>query len=271
MAAEILEQETQEQATEPTPMSTEELVQDLSPQPEIPQTESEPEPSIEDDLPEKYRGKSIKEIVTMHQEAEKLIGSQGSEVGELRKVVDDFIMGQTKTESPEPEIEEIDFFDDPQKAVSQAVSQHPDVKAARETSAQMQREASQARLDAAHPDVAQIVNDPAFISWVRDSRIRGELFNRANQNYDFDAADELFSTWKERKAVASQTVAVEQQERKQQIAAATTGPSGSASSTAGAKRVYRRADIIKLMKTDPDRYDALQPEIVLAYQEGRVK
>ncbi len=31
------------------------------------------------------------------------------------------------------------------------------------------------------------------------------------------------------------------------------------------KRVYRRADLIRLKMTDPARYDALQPEIMAAY------
>ncbi len=46
--------------------------------------------------------KSLKDIVSMHQEAEKLIGRQGSEVGELRRVVDDFIKTQTAKESKKP-------------------------------------------------------------------------------------------------------------------------------------------------------------------------
>ena len=37
------------------------------------------------------------------------------------------------------------------------------------------------------------------------------------------------------------------------------------------EKVYRRADIIKLMKNDPDRYQALADEIMAAYAEGRVK
>jgi hypothetical protein len=57
--------------------------------------ESEGQQQSDDDLPEKYRGKSPKEIAMMHQEAERLIGKQGSEVGELRKVVDDYIRAQT--------------------------------------------------------------------------------------------------------------------------------------------------------------------------------
>ena len=54
--------------------------------------EQEPEPQdTEDDIPEKYKGKSVKDIVRMHQEAERAIGKQGSEVGELRRIVDDFV------------------------------------------------------------------------------------------------------------------------------------------------------------------------------------
>ena len=60
--------------------------------------EPTPEPTEqEDDLPEKYRGKSTAEIVRMHQEAEKLLGKQSGEVGELRKVVDDYIQTQLDT------------------------------------------------------------------------------------------------------------------------------------------------------------------------------
>jgi len=69
------------------------------------------EPKVED-IPDKYKGKSLKDIVAMHQEAEKLIGRQGSEVGELRKVVDDFIKTQTAKESKvnEPTVSDDDFF-----------------------------------------------------------------------------------------------------------------------------------------------------------------
>ena len=42
----------------------------------------------EEDIPDKYRGKSIQDIVRMHQEAEKAIGRQSAEVGDLRGVVD---------------------------------------------------------------------------------------------------------------------------------------------------------------------------------------
>jgi hypothetical protein len=37
------------------------------------------------------------------------------------------------------------------------------------------------------------------------------------------------------------------------------------------RKVYRRADLIKLRMTDPDRYEQMSDEIMAAYAEGRVK
>ena len=95
--------------------------------------EQEPEPQdTEDDIPDKYKGKSVKDIVRMHQEAERAIGKQGSEVGELRRIVDDFVQAQTvsqKQQAPEVE-EEVDFFTDPDKAIASAISKHPKVREA---------------------------------------------------------------------------------------------------------------------------------------------
>ena len=116
----------------------------------------------------------------------------------------------------------------------------------------------------------KILSDDKFANWIKASKIRTQLFVAADQNYDADAADELFTLWKERKTVAKQTAAVEKQARKQQIKAANTG-NAQGSAEASRRKIYRRADIIKLMKDDPDRYQALQPEIMKAYAERRVK
>jgi len=69
-----------------------EVFTDVATQEPAPQVQTQEQ--VDDSVPEKYRGKSAKEIAQMHMEAEKLIGRQGSEVGELRRVVDDFIKTQ---------------------------------------------------------------------------------------------------------------------------------------------------------------------------------
>ena len=65
-----------------------------------------------DDIPKEYKDKTPSELIKMHQEAVSKIGQQGNEVGELRRIVDDFILKQSTKEAPEP-AEEVDFFSDP--------------------------------------------------------------------------------------------------------------------------------------------------------------
>jgi hypothetical protein len=242
---------------------------------EIQQEEVEVEqPQVEEpSLPEKYQGKSLEEVVQMHQEAEKLLGRQSSEVGELRKVVDDYIASQTPVQAPQQPVEpedDIDYFTDPQAAVNRAIENHPKIREAQQYTEQYKKQSSLATLQAKHPDMQTILSDPKFAEWIKASKIRTQLFVAADQQYDADSADELFTLWKERKTVAQQTAQVEKQARKQTLKAANTGNArGTGEGTR--KKVYRRSDIIKLMKTDPERYQALSDEILQAYAEGRVK
>lgn len=233
----------------------------------------EEEVAQQETVPEKYQGKSLEDVVQMHQEAEKLLGKQSSEVGELRKVVDDYIQAQlAQKEAPEQQQEDddIDFFTDPKTAVSRAIENHPKIREAQEYSEQYKKQATMAQLQSNHPDMQEILQDGKFAEWVKGSKIRTQLFVQADQAYDYDAADELFSLWKERNQVAKQTAAVEKQARKQQLKSASTG-NARGTGEGQRKKVYRRADIIKLMKTDPERYQSLSDEIFKAYAEGRVK
>ena len=234
--------------------------------------EQEPEPQdTEDDIPDKYKGKSVKDIVRMHQEAERAIGKQGSEVGELRRIVDNFVQAQTVAQQQAPVVEEeIDFFDNPDQAIARAIDRHPKVRQAEELNGQLKRAEAMANLKSAHPDFTEVVNDGSFGEWISKSKVRQELFSRADRNFDFDAANELLSTWKERKQVVNQSQAVEKIERKQAIRSASTGSTKGSGETAS-KKIYRRADIIELMRTNPDRYQELSGEIMNAYAEGRVK
>ena len=235
--------------------------------------EAEQPPQEEPTVPEKYQGKSLEEVVQMHQEAEKLLGRQSSEVGELRKVVDDFITSQSQQPAPQQYVEpedDIDYFTDPQAAVNRAIENHPKIREAQEYSAQYKKQTSLAMLNSKHPDMQDILKDPKFAEWIQGSKIRTQLFVEADQQYNAEAADELFTLWKERKNIAQQTAAVEKQSRKQQLKAANTG-NARGSAEGSRKKVYRRADIIKLMRKDPERYQALSEEILKAYAEGRVK
>ena len=225
--------------------------------------------SPEDDLPAQYKGKTTDEIIKMHQEAESRLGKQGEEVGQYRKIIDDFILKQTKSNEPE-EAEEIDFFADPDKAVEHKIANHPTLKQLEQLGVQMQQSQTLSALQQKHPDLKEIAMSPEFQKWVTGSKVRQQLYEQANSQYNYDAADELFSTWKEIRNVAKQTVEVERKERKQALNAASTG-GASGSTEAPSKKIYRRADIIELMRTNPKRYQSMSDEIMRAYQEGRVR
>jgi len=233
----------------------------------------EPTPPDEDDVPEKYKGKSTAEIVRMHQEAEKLLGKQSGEVGELRSVVDSYIQTQLDSTPPptqETEAEDIDFFSDPDKAVERAIANHPSIKKAEAANLNNQRQTAQSKLQSRHPDMNEIVQDGKFVDWIKSSKIRTQLFAQADRQYDYDAADELFTNWKERQGVVAQAASTEKDTRKAAVKSASTG-TARGTGEQRAKKVYRRSDIIKLMKTDPDRYMSLSDEITQAYAEGRVR
>ena len=226
----------------------------------------------EPEIPDKYKGKSAEELVQMHQEAEKLLGRQSSEVGELRKVVDTYIQTQLtedKQEAPQ-QVEEVDWFTDPDKAVDRAIQNHPKIKEAEALTQQYKQSTALSELQRKHPDMQQILQDANFAEWIKASNVRTKLFVAADQQYDHESADELFSLWKERQNIVQQTAVVEQQARKQSVKAASTG-NARGSTESAPKKIYRRADIINLMRTDPDRYAALQPEIMKAYEEKRVR
>ena len=236
---------------------------------ESPEEVAQEEPSV----PEKYQNKSLQEVVQMHQEAEKLLGKQSSEVGELRKVVDDHIqtqLAQQQAPVQQQEEDDTDFFVDPQAAVSRAIENHPSIREANQVTQNYKKQTALSQLQSKHPDMNTIIQDANFAEWIKGSKIRTQLFVQADQKYDYDAADELFSLCKERASVAEQTVAVEKQARKQQVKSASTG-NARGTGQGSRKKVYRRADIIKLMNTDPDRYAALSEEIFQAYADGRVK
>jgi len=270
--------ETQEEDFEASDITQE--TQQEQPQEEVVQEEQAPAPVAEDNLPAKYKGKSLDEIIKMHQEAEKLIGRQAQEVGEVRKLADDLIKRQLekpKAEEPATKEDEIDFFEDPKKYVSKAVEEHPAVKEAKEQALEIRRMQTLNRLSKEFPGFEQDVGDPAFAEWIQASPVRLRLFATAQNTADYDSAAELLSTWnyvkpkqpQQTQVQADANVAEARQAQKAAVKSATVDVGSNTGATSA--KIYRRADLIRLQLEDPDRYYQLQDEIMAAYSEGRVK
>jgi hypothetical protein len=234
----------------------------------------------EPDLPEKYRGKSLEEVVRMHQESEKLIGRQAQEVGENRRLLDQFIKQQleSKQEAPPSKAQEIDYFEDPAKAINQAVENNPILKQLQEQQAYQAQLVAKQTIEKAHPDYLSVAQSDDFAAWIQGSKVRVQLFAQAS-NYDVDSALELLETYKSLRGIQAQKAEAtkaadeslkktDEESRGKALKAASVQQGGTGEST---KNIYRRADLIRLRMQDPSRYESMADEILNAYAEGRVR
>lgn len=243
----------------------------LGKEPESPEAKpAEPE------LPDKYRGKTAAEIAKMHMEAEKALGRQGAELGELRRLTDDVIkrsfvaQPSPASTSPTPEEDELDIYADPKTAVNKLVENHPKIRQLEAEREFERRQASIQKLETTHPDFEEIVQNPEFHEWVGASKVRSMLFAKAHSDFDFDAADELFTTFKAIKGTAKAPETTSKPQSTGQTLPRGRTASGDTGFESG-RKIWSRAEIIRLHQTDRKRYEELQPEIMRAYAEKRVR
>ena len=224
----------------------------------------EPEPS--EDLPEKYRGKSIRDVIDMHQNLEKAYGRHNNELGELRQLTDQILKQQLEAAKPaDAELDTDSLLENPSAAINKAIDSNPRLASIQAQLEARARAEQKHAFDKIHPDADKVINDPRFAAWITESPTRANLFKQADANYDYELASELLNLYKgvSQGAVEHQTTQVRNQ---------MGSPSKNAGSGGGAKKqVFRRTDLMRLKAEDPDRYERLQPQILQAYQEGRVK
>jgi hypothetical protein len=257
--------------------STEDTISDITEEVLVEDTQAETEVVVPS-IPSKFAGKSQQEIIDSYTNLEKELGRKAQEVGELRKLSDSFLQAEVaRTNNPQnntpletEDNAEIDFFDNPNKAVNDMIEKHPRFQEFQQFQAQQAQAGAKAQLEQKHPDFTDVVQDKGFQEWVQDSPIRMQMFQAAD-SYNFDAANELLSNWKDRSMI-SKTQEVKQQaetNRKDALKAGSTESRSSSASSAGGK-TYRRADLIRLKMENPSRYESLEDDIFAAYADGRV-
>jgi len=232
---------------------------------------------IEDtEVPSKFQGKSVDDILSSYQNLEQQYGKQGNELGELRKLADTLIQKNLQeaqvqqVQQNEVALTEEDFHENPLRAVRRVVEEA--LQPIKGAITQTQADSTLQRLQTKHPDVENIVNNAQFQQWVMASSPRQDMWLKAS-NGDFEYADELFSQYKELTQTANekQTEKV-QKERERELQAATTVSGGSsADASSSGLPVYKRTELIRLQIQDPQRYADLAPEIYKAYEQGRVR
>jgi len=229
------------------------------------------------DIPEKYAGKSLEDVVQMYENLKAKFDDHTQEVGTYRKMIQELTEARSnQVQGPQQEEEtynfEDNFYDDPQNAINHAIENHPEILKAREANLKAARSANEAQLAAKHPDYLDIAKSEDFQNWVAKSKVRTNLFFDANEKYDFDAATELLDTWKSISMIdATQKVKKQQEKTREKAMKQTSSETRSSGDSLGGKKIYRSSDIQELRMRDPDRYAALADEIYEAYAEGRVK
>lgn len=235
--------------------------------------------AIEAEVPEKYKGKTVDEMIDMHINLEKVLARQGNEVGQLRKVVDtqasllNHVTAPKQTEPKKPEVNAERLLDDPVGAVNSVVEANPEIQRMKAEQAQQRVQMAQDKFENQHPTYKDDVNNPDFQSWVLGSQLRSNLLVGLH-NYNFQAGDQLWELWNEH-STAKNAAETARQGRVNAATVTRVGPGEAAPKKflSRAKladlqlRVMRGDAAAKAQWEDP----TFQNEYQAAYAEGRVK
>ena len=115
--------------------------------------------------------------------------------------------------------------------------------------------------------------DPAFLAWVQKNALRQHLAASADQR-NFKAAANLWDLWKEHKELVG---TVRQEQKEQRFVEASTTKSGATETPAAT--TYSSSKLMELRRrafsgedhAASDRWREIQPDLIAAYKEGRVK
>lgn len=244
--------------------SDEEIVDVNAAEEEVVEAATEEAPSFE--IPDKFRDKSIEDVVKSYQELEKAYGRSNNELGEIRKINQQLVelqlsdKPQEATESGET-LDVDSLLDNPAEAISKAIESNPRLKKIEEALVKDTRDKAKSSFESRHPDWQEKAATQEFQDWIQGSPNRMQMFQQAHQNYDYGLAGELFDWYSQ---THQPTKAVEAD-----IDKATTEPGGAR--VPKRQKVFRRSDLERMRMYDRDRFDAMQDEIIKAYAEGRVR
>jgi hypothetical protein len=155
-------------------------------------------------VPSKYEGKTVDDLIKMHQNAERLISRQGEEVATVRRMADEILQLKKPTTQTTEERKPVTvdaLLNDPEKTINQALEQSPlaaRARAAEERAARLEAELAETKFSGTHkPElVARDLNDPAFLEWVNKQPLRQALASEAAKK-NFVAAKNLWDLWDE--------------------------------------------------------------------------
>lgn len=249
-----------------------------------------------DDVPEKYRGKTARELLDIVTNQESLMGRHSTELGTLRGLVDQSLRlrdtGDVGRQEPKVEpLTEEDFLTHPEDATRRTVQD--ETAELRDQVASLSAQAQGHQFDVRYPDAAKDINDEQFVEFIKGTPLRHRLATSAfgdSKNLDFEAAGELWALYEDHKALQPAPTQTEEEKlasegnkddaseskaKARKVPDLVSGPTTSTSvkDKATNKRIYSQAALNRLQEKDPDLYWStdIQTQISAAHQEGRVR
>lgn len=231
------------------------------------------------ELPEKFRGKSVEDVITMYQNAEKRIGELGNELGTMRGIVTD--LSRITRPQPAAQTEEKEqlavsgdeLLANPTEAIRKVVQRDLDRERLAREESELKVQAQNAAQSLAHEygDIGAIVQSPEFQDFASRTSFRQRDLQIAANGSGMDqvvAARRLLEDFTDyQQVVGSKEKQPDNVKEARKVSTEGSGNSGRVSS----KPTFHESDVLKLINDDPVKWrsPSFQTEIKAAIRDGR--
>lgn len=227
-------------------------------------------------LPEKFKDKTIKDVITSYENLEKEYGRRNNEIGELRKLTDQLLDLERKPKEEEAKEETLNadsLLENPEEAIRKTLENDPTIKGIKENLLNKERADNLKTFETTHANWKEVMVSPEFLKWIGSSKVRTQMFIDADKNYDYETGSDLLTDFKELNTAESTDTGADEQAAKEKLEAdhkAITTEKKS-KSKGSRRKIYARAQIINMKINNPTEYERRRDEFDKAYMEGRVR
>jgi hypothetical protein len=223
-------------------------------------------------IPEKFKGKSVEDIIASYQHLESEYGRRNQEIGTLRKLTDQLLELDEPKKKEKPKVTVDSLLENPEDVINSSIDSNPRLKAIEDKLHKESLKEEKQAFESKHPDWEATMRTAEFAEWIGGSAVRQRMLLEADQNFDYALGSELFDMYELVRGSAVKEAKKERDTKARQSAKSGVTESGGASGEGGGKKKkYRRADLIQLKVSNPAEYDRrYESEFKPAYMEGRV-
>lgn len=247
------------------------------------------EQTLTDGVPDKFKGKSVKDILDSYANLESRNGHMANELGTQRQLTDRLLDlkrdgdlskngAQQAPVRQKLEVTAADILDKPAETLDRVIAQREQdfTRVVDQRLQRLEMNNAENAFKQRHSDFQDVVTGQKFGDWVRSSPIRLRAAAAANQG-NWQIADELLTEFKGSSQSADGATTSTSTTRTADLDGArkaTLDSSGGRSSDGAQKTqvTYKRTDLMRLRIEDPEAYydEAFQDLILKAHAEKRV-